>query len=177
MDQLLQDANLQNWTTVDNLIKYHPRKGDFIWNAKEMYHNLGIDNSAYKNDARRWPYQDMWDRFTTDLPIEVAKERGYKVDMLNWVMDETKPNYHLRKPWKHVHPANVFHNAKETFGMGNLGFNKFNGRMSNRTRLTNRPAFPYRNHYRFDVNQNNITVTNTRFRLQGVTWLVDDVSA
>ena len=156
LDQLLQDANLQNWTTVDNLIKYHPRKGDFIWNAKEMYHNLGVDNSAYENDARRWPYQDMWDRFTTDLPVEVAKERGYKVDMLNWVMDETKPNYHLRKPWKHVHPANVFHNAKETFGMGNLGFNKFNGRSSNRTRLESKPVFPYRNHYQFDVNQNNI---------------------
>ena len=62
LDQLLQDANLQNWTTVDNLIKYHPRKEDFVWNAKEMYHNLGVDNSAYENDARRWPYQDMWDR-------------------------------------------------------------------------------------------------------------------
>ena len=99
--------------------------------------------------AQPWEY-----RFTTDLPVEVAKQRGYKIDMLNWVMDETKPNYHIREPWKHIHPANSFHNAKETFGMGNLGLNKWN--RTEKARLINRPVFPYRNTYQFVVNQNNI---------------------
>ena len=49
-----------------------------MWYANEMYHNLGIDHSAYEQDVRRWPYQDMWDRFTKDLPVEVAKKRKYK---------------------------------------------------------------------------------------------------
>ena len=58
-------------------------------------------------------------KLTTDLPVEAAKQRGYIIDILNWVMDETKPNYHIREPWKHVHSANSFHNAKETKGSSN----------------------------------------------------------
>ena len=78
IDQLIQDANLQNWADVSELVKTHPRKEDYIWYEKEMYHNLGIDHSAYEQDVKRWPYQDMWDRFTKDLPIEIAKKRKYK---------------------------------------------------------------------------------------------------
>ena len=78
IDQLIQDANLQNWANVSELVKTHPRKEDYIWYEKEMYHNLGIDHSAYEQDVKRWPYQDMWDRFTKDLPIEIAKKRKYK---------------------------------------------------------------------------------------------------
>ena len=37
----------------------------------------------------------MWDRFTKDLPIEIAKKRKYKVNMLNWVLDETKPGFQI----------------------------------------------------------------------------------
>ena len=46
IDQLIQDANLQNWASTSELIKTHPRKEDYMWYGKEMYHNLGIDQSG-----------------------------------------------------------------------------------------------------------------------------------
>ena len=94
----------------------------------------------------------MWDRFTKDLPLELAKKRKYKVNMLNWVLDETKPSAHVQHPWKSIHPHNVFQNARETFDMSYLGLNKWN-RTSN---LEQDPVFPYRRDFSIHVNENNI---------------------
>ena len=75
-----------------------------------------------------------------------------KVNMLNWVLDETKPSAHVQHPWKSIHPHNVFHNARETFDMSYLGLNKWN-RTSN---LEQDPVFPYRRDFSIHVNENNI---------------------
>ena len=86
---------------------------------------------------------------------KVAHKNGinlYKVDMLNWVLDETKPSAHVQHPWKSIHPHNVFQNARETFDMSYLGLNKWN-RTSN---LEQDPVFPYRRDYSIHVNENNI---------------------